>query len=160
MPDAQSIWLNPDLTVYSTEVEIDSGSQALRTGMSCRVEIVIEDLKDVIQAPLQSVVRYNGQHFVYVVPESGPPVARPVTIGYDNNRLVHIEEGVEPGELVLLAPPLHDQMEEDEKAPSPDEMNPDSGQEPEGEFQDEDSVADADDRSELVQVDGPRSSSR
>lgn len=111
MPDAQSIWLNPDLTVYSTEIGIDAGSENLRTGMSCRVEIIVEELEDVIFAPLQSVVRYGDRHYVYVVPEQGPPVATQVEIGNDNNRVVHIVSGVEPGQQVLLAPPLHDRMD-------------------------------------------------
>ena len=33
-------------------------------------------------------------------------VPRPVEIGLDNNRMVHIISGLEQGELVLLAPPL------------------------------------------------------
>ncbi len=114
MPDAQSVWLNPDLTVYKTEVEIDTGTHSLRTGMSCRVEVVIDELKDVVYVPLQAVIKYNDQHYVYLLPEKGgPPVARPVEIGYDNNRMVHIRSGLEPGERVLLAPPLYDRMEND-----------------------------------------------
>ncbi|HLS28115.1 MAG TPA: efflux RND transporter periplasmic adaptor subunit [Opitutales bacterium] len=114
MPDAQSIWLNPDLTVYSTEVEVESTSQNLRTGMSCRVEVIIEELIDVVTVPLQSVVRFGRNHYVYVLPEQGPPVARRVTIGLDNNRLVHIIEGLDAGELVMMSPPLHDRLTDEE----------------------------------------------
>lgn len=121
MPDAQSIWLNPDLTVYSTEVEVSGGSQNLRTGMSCQVEIIIEELKDVVFAPLQAVVRSGREYYVYVVSGQSPPVPRVVEIGHDNNRVVHIKEGVEPGEIILLAPPLHDRMEGEDNEASPEE---------------------------------------
>ncbi len=108
MPDAQSIWLNPDLTVYSTQIEVDA--RDLRTGMSCRAEIIVEELSDVLYVPIQSVIRYAGQHFVYVQTPGGPQPRR-VEIGLDNNRVVHIRSGVEEGEVVLLAPPLHDRID-------------------------------------------------
>lgn len=126
MPDAQSIWLNPDLTVYSTQVEVDADAGDLRTGMSCQVEIIIQELEDVVFAPLQSVVRYGRRHFVYVIPERGAPVARVVEIGLDNNRVVHIKNGVEPGERVLLAPPLHDRMDDDEQEIPADSTPPEA----------------------------------
>jgi len=113
MPDAQSIWLNPDLTVYATQIEIEADS--LRTGMSCQVEIIVEVLKDVVYAPVQAVVRQGQQHFVYVVTPRRVE-ARPVSIGLDNNRMVHIREGLEPGEMLLLAPPLLEPQERRQQA--------------------------------------------
>ncbi len=111
MPDAQSIWLNPDLTVYSTQIEVDA--RDLRTGMSCRAEIIVEELTDVLYVPIQSVIRYGGLHYAYVQTPSGPRPRR-VEIGLDNNRVVHIRSGLEEGEIVLLAPPLHDRIDAEE----------------------------------------------
>ncbi len=111
MPNAQSLWLNPDLTVYSTQIEVDADAAGLRTGMSCQVEIVIADLEDVIYAPLQTIVRHGRNHYAYVIGPRGP-VARPVEIGMDNNRLVHIRSGLEPGDRILLAPPLDDRIDD------------------------------------------------
>ncbi|MHC4664712.1 MAG: HlyD family secretion protein, partial [Planctomycetota bacterium] len=42
LPDAQSMWMNPDLKVYNTEVYLDSNDPGLRTGMSCKAEIIID----------------------------------------------------------------------------------------------------------------------
>ena len=111
MPDAQSIWLNPDLTVYSTQIEVDA--RDLRTGMSCRAEIIVEELSDVLYIPIQSVIRNGGHHYAYVQTPSGPRPRR-VEIGLDNNRVVHIRSGLEEGEIVLLAPPLHDRIDDKE----------------------------------------------
>ncbi|MCP4643857.1 MAG: efflux RND transporter periplasmic adaptor subunit [bacterium] len=105
LPDAQSMWLNPDLKVYNTEVEIDGDAQGLRTGMTCRGEILVEQYPDTVYVPVQSVVRVDGRPTVYAVGRGGVK-PRPVKIGLDNNRMVKVLSGVEPGERILLAPPL------------------------------------------------------
>lgn len=118
MPDAQSLWMNPDLTVYATQIEVEADN--LRTGMSCQVEIIVEELEDVVYVPVQAVVRQGMQHFVYVV-NSRRTEARPVQIGLDNNRMVHIREGLEPGEMVLLTPPLPERTEHRQPEATPGE---------------------------------------
>jgi len=121
MPDAQSIWLNPDLTVYSTQIEVDARN--LRTGMSCRAEIIVDELSDVLYVPVQSVIRYGGSHYAYVPTPRGPQPRR-VEIGLDNNRVVHIRSGLEEGETVLLAPPIYDRIddEDDQEDPMEEEL--------------------------------------
>lgn len=115
MPDAQSVWLNPDLTVYSTEITVEASN--LRTGMSCQVEIIVEELTDIYYVPIQSVVRRGTQHVVFVPGARGGLQSRTVEIGYDTNRVVHIRSGLEVGERVALAPPLSDQMGRDLSEP-------------------------------------------
>jgi hypothetical protein len=105
MPDAQMMWMNPDLKVYATEVYVDGDGSELRTGMSCRASIILEEYDNVIYAPVQSVVRIGNQPTVYVM-EGSEAKPRPVQIGLDNNRMVHIKSGLEVGERILLAPPL------------------------------------------------------
>ncbi len=105
MPDATSAWMNPDLKVYPTEIQLDGDGSALRPGMSCRATIVVQQHNDALSVPVQAVTRINGQPVVYTPSPAGPQ-ARPVTIGLDNNRMVHILDGVQAGEPVLLAPPL------------------------------------------------------
>ncbi|MDE0840447.1 MAG: efflux RND transporter periplasmic adaptor subunit [Kiritimatiellae bacterium] len=105
LADAQSSWMNPDLKVYSTEVHIENTSDALRTGMSCEAEVLIAHYPSAVYVPVQSVVRANGEPTVYVS-EMGAYVARPVDIGFDNGRMVHVLNGLQEGEIVSLAPPL------------------------------------------------------
>jgi len=105
LPDAQSMWMNPDLKVYNSEIIIDSNDTILRTGMSCQAEIIVEQYKDAIYVPIQSVIRVGAEPTVYVSNgESFEP--RKVRIGFDNNRMIRILEGVQAGEKVLLNPPL------------------------------------------------------
>lgn len=105
LPDQVSAWLNPDLKVYSTEIRLDGDQTGLRTGMSCRAEILIERYPDALYVPIQSVVRVDGQATVFV-PRGRDAEQRAVEIGLDNNRMVHILAGLDAGERVLAAPPL------------------------------------------------------
>jgi HlyD family secretion protein len=105
LPDAQMVWMNPDLKVYNTEVYLEGEGDYLRTGMSCKAEIIIEEYDDVIYIPVQAVLRIGGKHTVYV--QSGREFEpRRVEIGLDNNRMIRIIEGLQVGEIVLLTPPL------------------------------------------------------
>jgi HlyD family secretion protein len=105
LPDAASMWLNPDLKVFSTQIHLDAGSEGLRTGMSCRAEIIVEQYDDAVYVPVQSVVRIGNQPVVYVMAgQRSEP--RSVRLGLDNNRMVRIIDGLEGGETVLMTPPL------------------------------------------------------
>lgn len=105
LPDAVSVWLNPDLKVYNTDIHLDEDVSGLRTGMSCRAEILVADYADALYVPVQSVIRVDDMPTVYV--RSGSRfVPRPVEVGLDNNRMVHILDGLKEGETVLLNPPL------------------------------------------------------
>lgn len=105
LPDALSAFLNPDLKVYDTDIYLDEPSEDLRTGMSCKAEIIVEQYEKATYVPVQAVLRIRGKPTVYVMDgESFEP--REVEIGLDNNRMVRIIKGLEPGEVVSLTPPL------------------------------------------------------
>jgi RND family efflux transporter MFP subunit len=97
-------WLNPDLKVYSTDVSIDGTHEFLKTGMSAKVEIIIEELKNVISVPIQTVVNRNGKKVCYVM-GSKEPKQREVDTGLFNDNFVEIKSGLAEGEKVLLNPP-------------------------------------------------------
>ncbi|MDD5064788.1 MAG: efflux RND transporter periplasmic adaptor subunit [Phycisphaerae bacterium] len=105
LPDGQMIWMNPDLKVYNTEVYLDGEGDYLRTGMSCKAEIIIEEYDDVMYIPVQAVLRVGGEPTVYVQ-KGGEFEPRKIKIGLDNNRMMRILEGLKEGEVVLLTPPL------------------------------------------------------
>ena len=105
LPDAQSMWMNPDLKVYNTEIFLEDNDETLRTGMSCQAEIIAATYEDCLYVPVQSVIQVGRQPTVFVV--KGKVVEeRRIEMGLDNNRMVHIISGVSAGEEVLLAPPL------------------------------------------------------
>lgn len=105
LPDARSMFMNPDLKVYTTGISIDGGADVLRSGMTCKAEIVIEQYPSAVYVPVQSVIRVKGKTTAFV--SRGDTVEpRQVEIGLDNNRMVRIVSGLKPGETVLLTPPL------------------------------------------------------
>ncbi len=105
LPDAESAWLNPDLKVYPTQIRLDGSHPELRTGMSCQAEIVVEQHMDALYVPVQTVTRIGVTPTVYV--RAGDDFEpRSIEIGLDNNSMVHMLAGLEPGQEVLLTPPL------------------------------------------------------
>jgi len=105
LPDPQSMWMNPDLKVYKTDIYLEGEDPSLRSGMSCKAEIIVEQYQDVVYVPVQAVLRVGGKPTVYVV-KDGNLEERKVEIGMDNNSMVKITSGLNEGEVVLLTPPL------------------------------------------------------
>ncbi len=105
LPDAQSMWMNPDLKVYQSDIHLEGDDPSLRTGMSCKAEIIAAQYDDAIYIPVQAVIRVAGKPTVFVV-KDGNLEERTVEIGLDNNRMIRIISSLEEGELVSLAPPL------------------------------------------------------
>jgi HlyD family secretion protein len=106
LPNPQRAFLNPDLKVYNAEIYLSGFHKSLRTGMNCKAEIIIEQHKTATYIPVQAVLRIDGRATVYVV-ENQTLEPRQVEIGLDNSRMVHILDGLKPGELVSLTAPLH-----------------------------------------------------
>ena len=101
LPDAQSMWMNPDLKVYNTEIFLEDNDESLRTGMSCQAEIIVAKYDDCLYVPVQSVIQVGRQPTVFVV--KGKTVEeRRVEMGLDNNRMVHIISGLSEGEEVQI----------------------------------------------------------
>lgn len=107
LPDAQSIWMNPDLKVFTTQIFLDGNDSDMRTGMSCQARIIVEAHENVLSVPVQAVLQVQGIPTVYV--KAGNEfVPQQVEIGLDNNRLIHVKDGLVSGDIVLLTPPLKD----------------------------------------------------
>jgi len=106
LPNAQSMWMNPDLKIYTTNINLETLDPGLRSGMSCKADIIVEQYQDVVYVPLQAVIRVKGQPTVYVIDESGEQQERKVEIGLDNNTYVVVKKGLSEGEVVLMTPPL------------------------------------------------------
>jgi len=106
LPDPQSMWMNPDLKVYKTEITLDSNDPSLRSGMNCKAEIIVEQHADAVYVPVETVLRVGGRPTVFVLSNEGGIEERRIEIGLDDNSLVRIASGLKEGEQVLLTPPL------------------------------------------------------
>lgn len=106
LPDAQSFWRgNPDLKVFNTEINLDGQLEGVRTGMTCKAQIIIQQLEDIISVPVQSVVKIAGQPKVFVK-RGGRVESVDVELGLDNKDRIHITSGLSEGDQVLTNPPL------------------------------------------------------
>ena len=123
LPDSQSRFLNPNLKLYPTVIEVGQTDAHLRSGMSCRVEIMVDHYPDAVFVPIQSVTRMAGQPVVYVADASGVVTPREIAIGLDNSRFIHVKSGLDQGERILLAPPLTSSTQ-DQPEPNPAEPVP------------------------------------
>jgi HlyD family secretion protein len=108
LPDAQSFWRgNPDLKVYNTEIHLDGELDGVRTGMTCKAEVIVQQLRDVISVPIWAVVKIGSQSTVYVK-RGGRTEPVAVELGMDNKDRVHVISGLSEGDKVLTNPPLQD----------------------------------------------------
>jgi len=123
LPNAQSMWMNPDLKVYTTNINLDTADESLRSGMSCKADIIVEQYANVVYVPVQSVLRVSGEPTLYVVKE-GLIEERKVKTGLDNNSMIAILSGLEAGEVVLMTPPLKEAaLEPGERVPGSGDAN-------------------------------------
>ena len=106
LPDATQMYFNPDLKVYLTQVNLDGYDEALRTGMNCKIEVLVDHYEDVLQIPIQAVVRSGNTAIVYVRKALGGFAPKRIQIGQDNGAMIHIISGLLKGEEVWLTPPL------------------------------------------------------
>ena len=104
MPDQNSWWANPNQRLYRTEIELTSADPEMLPGMSCSVEIMVEDIPDATYVPLQSVFLDGGKPICFVS-DGGDVEVRPVEPGANNRQFVEILEGLTEGEVVLLSQP-------------------------------------------------------
>jgi HlyD family secretion protein len=104
-------WLNPDLKVYATDVSIDGTHGFLKTGMTAKVEIIIDELKDVISIPIQAVLNTRGKKVCFVL-NGSTHEQRQVETGAFNDSFVEIKSGLTEGEKVLLNPPRLTDLED------------------------------------------------
>jgi HlyD family secretion protein len=104
LPDQNSRWSNPNLRLYRCEVAVTSANEGMRPGMSCSVEISVEDLADAVYVPVQAVFRAGTRNLSFVATEDGVE-PREVRVGHYTELWVQVLEGLSEGETVLLQPP-------------------------------------------------------
>lgn len=118
LPDQQRSWLSPDIKVYTTQVPIEGTHDFLKPGMSAKVEILVDHLKDVLIVPVQVVANRGGKKVCYMVNGQGSE-EREVKTGAFNDTYVQILEGLRQGTDVLMNPPRITESKTDEQTKSP-----------------------------------------
>lgn len=88
---------------YATIIKIDGHPDGLKPGMTAEVEVLVQELKDVLQVPVQCVVEKGGKFYAWV--KSGRKIERrEVVLGGTNDTEIEIKDGLKQGDLVLQNP--------------------------------------------------------
>ena len=99
-------WPNMNLKEYITHIkltdDVEKVSQ-LKPGLTAEVEILIDRLSDVLQAPVQSFVERGGRYFVWLQ-VNGKLTRREVKIGKSNEQMMEIVDGLAVGDKVAQTP--------------------------------------------------------
>jgi len=108
-------YLMAHIKEYATVVDILDPPEELRPGMTAEVTIVAEELKNVLQVPLQAVLEKDKGFFCLVGDNLKNLEAKPVELGSANEQFVVIKSGLVEGLFVAMNPR---QFEEEIKFPS------------------------------------------
>ncbi len=110
LPETDASQRASNQKVYECEIVVDSKGK-LRPGMSVKAEIIVKRFDKATYIPIQAVVQRGGKPTVFTPGPDGP-VPQTVKLGLDNNKVVQVKAGLEPGQKVLLTPPLKDNEED------------------------------------------------
>tara|TARA_R110002072_G_scaffold36261_18_gene106835 strand:- start:64 stop:1860 length:1797 start_codon:yes stop_codon:yes gene_type:complete len=116
LPDSNGWMSDPNQRTYKSEITMVNGTLEMRPGMSCSIEILIEDLGDVLYVPKQCVF-LEGRETVAYVKSNKDIDRRVVEVGSDNRNYVVIQKGLDEGELVLLSRPASFQPQPGQAGP-------------------------------------------
>lgn len=93
-----------NVRVFPVEVLFEVTDKRVRPGISATVEVPIESAKDAISILVSAVFNDDGVSHIYVKKSSGWE-RREVSVGINNLQYVHINSGLEEGEVVALSRP-------------------------------------------------------
>lgn len=104
LPDSQNRWMNPDMKVYLTTVNIDGTQDWIKPGMSAKVEVMVNKLNDVVYVPVQAINPIDGKQYCQVV-RGGAAERHEVEVGEFNDEFIEVRKGLSPGDVVALKAP-------------------------------------------------------
>jgi multidrug efflux pump subunit AcrA (membrane-fusion protein) len=96
-------WWNGNMVNYDTVVKVDD-SASLKPGMTVSVEVFLAKHKDVVIAPVATVLELDEKFYCWVDTGEPKPEKREVIVGDSNDTFLTIVEGVSEGENVVLNP--------------------------------------------------------
>jgi HlyD family secretion protein len=101
----QPSFFSSDTKVYSTTILFEPKQEIpeLKPGMSVAVSILVEDRKNVLRVPVQTIMAKGADRFCYVKTADGFERRR-VVVGRSNDIYAEIKEGLKEGESVALNP--------------------------------------------------------
>jgi HlyD family secretion protein len=106
VPNSAS-WPNVNLKEYQAGIKLTDEVghlAALRPGMTAEVDIYVERLASVVQAPIQACVERGGRYFAWVVDEDDEFIRHEIQVGLANDTEMEVTSGLDEGAAVVLNP--------------------------------------------------------
>ncbi|MBE9201652.1 MULTISPECIES: efflux RND transporter periplasmic adaptor subunit [unclassified Nodularia (in: cyanobacteria)] len=93
------------VTSFQVRVELDTGTEELRSGLNVDLTFLGDRLSDALVLPTVAIVTENGKTGVLVTDDQNQPLFREVTIGAQIEDQTQILQGVQEGDRVFINPP-------------------------------------------------------
>jgi RND family efflux transporter MFP subunit len=97
--------LQPGTRTLLTEIDIPNPNGALQPGTYCEVELHIPHETPALLVPAEAII-FNRNGLQVAVVEDGVAHIRKVSVARDLGTQVEVRDGVKPGDLVVLNPPV------------------------------------------------------
>ena len=94
--------INPTTGALRIEALFPNPERALRPGQFARVRVKFETKNDALLVPQRSVSELQGSYQVVVVDDENKAHIRPVKVGERSDSMWIIEQGLKPGERVVV----------------------------------------------------------
>ena len=105
VPSANDNWTqDPTRSKFEVEITVDGVDPRLKPGMKGRVDIAVDDVKDVVHVPLDAVFEKEGRTFCWVMGGTKPE-ERNVVVGRTSMDYAEITKGLTDGDKVALFDP-------------------------------------------------------
>lgn len=99
-------------SVFKVLIEFENdGDRNVKIGMSAFCTVIIQEVKDVIAVPIQSVQKVNKEKYVMIKTQTGEIKKQVVETGISDSNYVEIKTGLSGGENVIV-PKASTQKEE------------------------------------------------
>jgi len=83
------------------EVYIPNSDRSLKPGMFANMEVVLLEKPQTLVIPREAVIAAGGEMFVFVI-EGKQALRKPVTLGYEQDRMVEVLKGLNEGDQVVV----------------------------------------------------------
>lgn len=100
-----SSWSRGSVKEYAAFVQIDDPPKEIRPGLTTSVKIHVEQLDDVLQIPVQSLIDHYGTYYCLLQISDNDWQTREIKVGSTNDEMaVVLGDTLKPGEKVVMNP--------------------------------------------------------
>lgn len=95
--------IDPETGTFKVTAQVNDDSDRLKPGLFGRVRIIYDTRDASVLVNKDAVLNEDGQHTVYVVDETDAASRRNIQVGYEEQGMLEVLDGLEPGDIVVTA---------------------------------------------------------